>query len=203
MRFFNKYFFTGLASGIGLTILVIVFGAYFLVRQVSQDVGAISGMSGIFPKPIFPTSSQKSVYGQVDYTWTFQTLEGTEVELSQFKDQVVFLNLWATWCGPCVAEMPDIQRLYDSVRNEGVAFLLISDENGDTVCNFVENEGYSFPVYLSQNKIFSDDDFPDLFKTRGIPTTYIIDTDGWVIFRHVGSSKFDDESSRSFFRSLL
>ena len=200
MRFFNKYYFAGLGSGIVLTILVIVIFAYIQFKQISQDVGT---MTYQLPLPTFPTSSQRSIYGQVDYSWSLQSLEGTEVELSQFRGKVIFLNLWATWCGPCVAEMPSIQELYNLVGDEGIVFLMISDEDRETVGDFVEKEGFSFPVYLSQNKIFDDDDFPDLLKTRGIPTTYIIDSDGWVIFRHVGSAKWDDESCRDFLQSLI
>lgn len=194
MRFFNRYFFIGLASGVLLTIVVIFVGGYFLVQIITEDAAM---MGAKHPVPNFPPSSQISIYGQVDYGWTIRTLDGKEVTLSEFKDKVLFINLWATWCKPCVAEMPSIQTLYDSLKNEAVAFLLISDETEETVRKFLDRRQFTFPVYLRGEEVTT------VFKTVGIPATFIVSRDGAVVFKHVGAAKWDDESCLSFLRGLM
>ncbi len=150
----------------------------------------------VLTEPKFPSLTEESDFGKVDYNWSIHTLEGEEVQLSKFEDRVVFLNLWATWCKPCRIEMPGIQNLYDELKDEDVVFLLASNENEETVRGFMKNEPYSFPVYLF------GEDLPDVFKTRGIPATFIIDRNGKIVFKHMGAAKWDDESCLRFIRSL-
>ncbi len=194
MRFFNKYFFIGLASGVALTIAVIAVGGYILFTMMTVDPKMAEEN---LPAPDFPPTSQRSIYGQADYGWKFRTLDGKDVMLSEFKDKVVFINLWATWCKPCVYEMPSIQTLYDSLKNEEVAFLLISDETEETIRKFMAEKNYTFPVYLRSEEL------PTVFKTMGIPATFILSRDGAVVFKHVGSAKWDDVSSLKFIRELM
>ncbi len=68
-----------------------------------------------------------------DYEFALKDLEGNKIPFDQFKGKVVFLNLWATWCGPCRAEMPSIQNLYEKVDKEKIVFVMLSlDREGDT-----------------------------------------------------------------------
>ncbi len=193
MRFFNKYFFIGLVAGVALIIILILFGSYIFVKKMTPD----QAREIMLFTPNFPTSSERTLYGQVDYNWTIQTPDGKKVTLSEFKNKVLFINLWASWCNPCVVEMPGIQRLYDSLKNEEVAFLLISDEDESTVRHFIKNKKFNFPVYLRTG------DVPNVFITRGIPATFIVDKEGAIVFKHIGFANWDDESTRSFIRSLL
>lgn len=193
MRFFNKYFFIGLVAGVMLLTVLVLFGGYLFVKKMTPD----QTMELMLFSPHFPSSSERTLYGQVDYNWTIQTLDGKQITLSEFKNKVLFINLWASWCNPCVLEMPAIQRLYDSLKSEDVAFLLISDEDEGTVRNFIKNKKFNFPVYLRTG------DVPDVFITRGIPATFIADKEGSIVFRHIGFANWDDESTRSFIRSLM
>ncbi len=194
MRFFNKYFFTGMVAGVVLTIIVFFVGVEIYFRIMSSDEGKTASM--LVP-PHFPEGSKLSVYDQTDYHWSLRTLDGKSVSLSEFKNNVVFINLWATWCGPCIAEMPGIQSLYDSLKNERITFLLISDEGEATVRKLLHEKGFTFPVYLRGNEL------PNVFRTLGIPATFILNRDGSVVFKEVGASKWDDESCRNFIRSLM
>lgn len=192
MRFFNKHFSVGLGSGVVLIIALIFLAGYVFVK-----ISSVSDRGETRSKPPDFSSYQKaSVYEQAG-SWSIRTLEGKKVAFSQFNGKVVFLNFWATWCPPCVAEMPSIQNLYDSLKNDNVAFVLIADENKRTVQNFMKKNRFTFPVYV-QGK-----DLPDLFNTRRIPATYILDQKGTVVFKHVGSAKWDDEACLRFFRSLM
>jgi thiol-disulfide isomerase/thioredoxin len=113
------------------------------------------------------------------------------MNLAETKGKVLFLNLWATWCGPCRMEMPSIQRLYDSMKDE-VTFVLVSNEAPDDVRSFMETEGYTMPAYTS------DDTPPDVLSTRGIPTTFIVSPQGEIVLRHVGSADWDKQEVRDF-----
>jgi len=146
--------------------------------------------------PQFPEPSELSTIGTADYSWSYRALDGKEILFSESKGKVVFLNFWATWCGPCKAEMPNIQSLYDSLKNEDIVFLLVSNEDEETVRKFLDKKQYTFPVYLRDKEV------PEVFKTRGIPATFILSREGSVVFKHVGAAKWDDESCLSFIRSL-
>ncbi|MCF8304515.1 MAG: TlpA family protein disulfide reductase, partial [Bacteroidales bacterium] len=83
-----------------------------------------------------------------DYHWPLKTLDGKQIDFTRFSDQVIFLNRWATWCPPCIAEMPSIQDLYKDYGKK-VAFVLVSNEEPETVKKFMEKKGFTFPVYIS------------------------------------------------------
>ena len=136
-----------------------------------------------------------SVYGQVG-EWSFFTLDGQKVEFSQFKGKVVFLNIWGTWCPPCRAEIPSIQRLYNSLKNKEIVFLLISDEKPETVRKYIKKKRYNLPVYIQSG------DFPKVFDTQIYPSTYILDRGGRIVYKYFASAKWDDGSIRSMLLGL-
>lgn len=101
------------------------------------------------------------------------------------EDKLVFLNVWATWCGPCNMEMPGIQKLYDKYKdNEKVAFYIVSDEDFSVVSPFVERKGYNLPFYQYAGP------YPALLDGNAIPRTYIIHK-GKVLAQEVGASQWD------------
>lgn len=192
MSFFNRNFFAGLAAGVGLTIALILAAGLLMMFQASQRMGDLDDRLGSLPPPPFP--QQESLTG---IEWKLQGLEGEETSLSAFEGKVLFVNLWATWCGPCVVEMPSIQRLYEQFAQEDVAFLLVSDEAPDLVEKFAREQGWELPLYIS------DDEKPSAFESLGIPATFILDRKGRIVFRHVGSARWDDETSVRFLSDLL
>ena len=147
--------------------------------------------------PRFPDADPVSAYEQAGQ-WSLMTLEGAVVPLSQFDGKVVFLNFWSTYCQPCIAEMPNIENLYDSLKEDEVVFLLASHQKEETVQKFMEKNPHSFPVY-----VYDPEALPDVFTLQGIPTTFILDRQGMVVFKYRGAAKWDDESCISFVRDLL
>lgn len=141
-------------------------------------------------------SAGASDLGAADYNWKLTALDGRELSLSEFQDQVVFLNVWATWCGPCRREMPAIQRLHDSVSGDGVALVLVSEEGATAVREYMEEEKYTFPVYVSAGAV------PKPFDTGTIPATYVINRQGRVVFEHIGAAAWDSDTCQSFLRAL-
>ena len=186
MGFFNKHYFIGLASGVLLSFVIVLLGT-LLVFHFWFDPGTY------LPVPPFPDSS----HGQMDYTWSVRTLEGTEVSLSSFRGKPIYLNFWATWCTPCVLEMPSIQNLYDALKSEEVVFLVVSDEEEETVRSFIEEQEFTLPVYLYRG------DLPEVLRWSALPTTLIVDGTGRIVFRHMGAAQWDHDSSLNFLRGLM
>ena len=195
MSFFNRHFFVGLAAGVGLTVALIAAAGVLMMLQVKHRMGDLDDLGdragGLAPPPL---PVERSL---ADFEWKLQGLEGEETSLAAFEGKVLFVNLWATWCGPCVVEMPSIQRLYEQFQQEDVKFLLVSDEPPDVVEPFVQEKGWELPMYVSS------DEKPYVFESRGIPATFILDREGRIVFRHVGSARWDDESAIRFLNGLL
>ncbi len=165
----------------------------------------------ILNPPSFPKELQLSDCEDADYSWRLQTLDGDTVFLSEFENKVIIINLWTTWCALCVSELKYIQNLYNSLEGEDVVFLIISDQESKIVQNFLDKNDYYLPFYLQEpwwlDKIpgieFVFTGGPKVFKTWGIPTTFIINRDGKIVFKYMGAAKWDDDPCLRFIRSLL
>ena len=115
-----------------------------------------------------------------------RTLAGQAVNLSDLKGKVVFVNLWASWCPPCVAEMPGIYALYQKMDPNKVAFVMLSlDENPAKAQALLTRKGYTFPVYFPTGPL------PAPFDSQSIPSTVILSPDGQVAARHDGMAEYD------------
>jgi thiol-disulfide isomerase/thioredoxin len=112
-----------------------------------------------------------------------ESLKGGKVELKNFKGKVIFLNFWATWCGPCKEEMPSIEALHQEFKDKDFLFLTISVdyEGAKPVQDFIGKHRYAFPVLIDQKG-----ETLDLFDVKGIPTTFIIDRQGIMLGIAIG-----------------
>ncbi len=119
--------------------------------------------------------------------FTLDDLAGNKVKLSSFKGKVVLLNFWATWCPPCRAEMPSMEKLYQSLRNnpEFVFLAVDSQEDPATVKSFIEKNKYHFPVLLDVNGAVTAQ-----YSVRAYPTTYLIDRRGRVAGGIIGAREW-------------
>ena len=129
----------------------------------------------------------------------FEDLEGSEFSLRDFKGKTLFINYWATWCNPCLAEMPSMVKLYEQYKdNEDIVFLYLSKESRDTIIDYIPKDEAlaKLPLY----KIITDD---ELFVTRGIPTTFIVDSSGEILVKDVGSATWDDQSVINYIDNIL
>lgn len=111
-----------------------------------------------------------------DYDFELEDLNGNKISLSSLKGKKIFLNFWATWCPPCKAEMPDIEKLYQETKDTDLVILAVNvGEDKKTVQDFIADNKYNFPVLLDVKGEVSQ-----LYQVTGIPTSYFIDTEGYL-----------------------
>ncbi|MBT8278014.1 MAG: TlpA family protein disulfide reductase [Bacteroidia bacterium] len=128
--------------------------------------------------------------------WNLMGLNGDQINFKSLEGEVIFLNFWATWCPPCIAEMESIQSLYDDY-NTKVRFVLISNEPSEVVTAFFEKEGYDMEVYSPLSE------YPEDLNVRSIPRTYIIDKQGKVVIDKSGAANWNSNAIREQLELLL
>ena len=129
----------------------------------------------------------------------FSDLEDNIFSIQNFKGKNLFINYWATWCNPCLAEMPYMAELYERYKDEeDIIFLYLSREKLETIKDYIPKDEslQQLPIY----KIVTDDEF---FATSGIPTTFIVNSDGEVIVKDLGTAFWNDESVFKFIDNLI
>lgn len=119
-----------------------------------------------------------------DFTATLA--DGSTFTLSDHEGSVILLNFWATWCGPCVGEMPAFPKLVEKYGDDLTLIAVDLGEDAETVENFLERNGYEFPVALDLKG-----DIGSLYPSDGIPYTVLIGRDGEIASVHLGADKAD------------
>jgi thiol-disulfide isomerase/thioredoxin len=180
----------------------LVIGVFFLLKVTGLGAGISSLTQAALMKAgvmdIQP-DSRDAREQSFDYNFSIKDMDGKKVEMSELKGKVIFLNLWATWCGPCRVEMPSIQNLYNSVDKDKVVFVMLSlDQAGyePRIEQFISSKEFTFPVYLPASPL------PKILRVNTIPTTFIISPDGKVKSKKTGMANYDTEEMRVFLREL-
>lgn len=137
-----------------------------------------------------------AVQQTMDYSFDLSDLEGNITPMSEFKGKVLFINEWATWCGPCIAEMPGIQELYNTIgEDENIEFIMLSlDESRTKASKFIKRKDFTFPVYGATSRL------PKVLQSSSIPTTFVVSKEGEIIYRNVGMAKYDTEEFINFMK---
>ena len=129
-----------------------------------------------------------------DYSQVLKGENGELTSMEELKGKVIFLNLWASWCGPCRAEMPGIESIYaDLKEEEDIAFIMLSvDRNENAAWRFMSRMKFDFPSYVLGNQITQQ------LRVPSIPTTFVIGTDGKILRKKVGMANYDTKAFRKF-----
>ena len=126
-------------------------------------------------------------------------LKGIKEKLSDYKGQVVFLNFWATWCGPCRSEMPSMENVYNDLKDDGFVILAVDlGESRSIVQDFADEYGLTFPIFLDETNAVGS-----MYNAQSIPTTYLIGRDGNIIGRAVGARSWEEKDYMDLFREIL
>ena len=139
-----------------------------------------------------------TTFGRIGSWFTLRTSDGEEIQYPEFRDRVLFVNFWATWCAPCVQEMPTIVDLADSMKEVDVEFLLVSiDDDERLVRRFVRKHNLSERVYLR-----GWDAGASTFTAGIVPATFIVAKDGTIAYQHHGAADWNTDSIRRFLMTI-
>src|SRR5690606_21078589 len=129
----------------------------------------------------------------------FRDSRGRVITLHSLKGKIVFINFWATWCPPCIAEMPSIHKLYQQFKNrKDIVFLMVDVDNAlDKSQKFMDKKKFDLPVYVPGSPL------PDTFLSGSIPTTIILDKGGKMVMRHEGGADYSDPKVSAFIKKLI
>ncbi|SDN58706.1 Thiol-disulfide isomerase or thioredoxin [Tenuibacillus multivorans] len=125
------------------------------------------------------------------------TLNGEEIELKDLQGKGVLVNFWSSWCGPCKNEMPEIQKVYDFYKSQGLEVLAVNyGESKETIQNFLEDH----PT-LNFTILLEDDQVSEKYMIANLPTTYFINKDGEIVNRYMG--ELNEEQLHVFVNEIL
>ena len=175
-----------------LIFLVII--ALLIIPQTRQPIQVFlhKGLSLIGPSVINPEDR----INIDNISWKLEDLNGNTFDYSSTKNKVVLINFWATWCLPCIAEMPSFEKLYNDY-NDKIVFLFVSSESKDKISKYIENNNYSFKVYNPKSQ------YPKYFNVRSIPRTFLIDKKGNIVIDKTGATNWNSNKIRSTLDKLI
>ena len=175
---------------IGLVVIALV-----IIPQTRElmQVCFYKGLSYFNQSTFIEADKRKTL---VNPNWQLRSDANTTLDFSDTKGEVVFLNFWATWCPPCVAEMPSIQKIYKDYSDK-IVFLLVTTDDFGTIEKFKTKKGYNFEVYQALNEV------PDELKTYSIPRTFILNRKGEIIVNESGAVDWNSEKVREQLDQLL
>ena len=177
---------------IGIGLILYVTGLH------TQVIGTLQGLvlkTGI----IKPNTSLEEAISPAEFQFKLVDQDGNLMEGTSLQGKVVFINLWATWCPPCIAEMPDINQLYGHFKDQdNIRFLLISlDDDFNKAIRFVEKKGFDFEIYQFASPI------PAIYRSQVIPTSFVISPEGKIVVKKEGMAKYNSKSFRNYLQSMI
>jgi thiol-disulfide isomerase/thioredoxin len=191
MKQFIKKHYSNILFFIFIILLFTPFGMpirTFLIKQVA-----------FVTTRVLPLENDENKNLEINsYSWSLKSLSGTDLNFADLENKVIIVNFWATWCPPCIAEMPSFQNLFNQFKqNEEVVFLFVASDDRSKVESFIQKKEYDLPVYFSINQA------PKELSSNSIPATYIIDKQGNVIVDKVGAVDWDSIRIIELIQSLV
>ena len=162
-----------------LAFVLLIAGASVLYNRLSENM-APEQLAVAETEP--PQVSETELPRIPAPDFTVYDAEGIAVKLSDYFGKPIVLNFWASWCGPCKMEMPEIQKFYDKYGQE-IHFLLVSvDDSLDAAKSFISDSGYTFPVYFDTTSVGAY-----TYGASSIPLTFFIDAEGNLTAYYMGA----------------
>ncbi len=183
-------------------IINVLLVAFLILLLLNPDAKAtlIGGLMKLgFYNPDVPSSETAVALKPVAEEISFQDGEGRVVSVNSLKGKVVFINFWATWCPPCRAEMPSINKVFKKFReNSSMHFIMVdADSNYPKARKFLDRHGFQMPLFVVASKIPRD------FFGGLLPTTLLLNKKGEIVFRHEGTADYNDKKFVDYIDKLL
>ncbi|MEO6347112.1 MAG: TlpA disulfide reductase family protein [Aquaticitalea sp.] len=175
-------------------LILFVFILILIIPQTRQPLQILlhKGLSMFSPSVI--ESDKRTTLNS--YQWKLVNENGESFDFNEAKGKVVVLNFWATWCPPCIAEMPHLEDLYSDYKDK-VLFLLVSSETPEIVAKFKAKHDYDFKVYSSVSEV------PKELETTAIPRSFILDKNGTIAIDKTGAANWNSDVVRKLLDDLL
>ncbi len=146
-----------------------------------------------FSPSITSEEDRKSI---TSYEWAIEKNNRDRENLAEYEGEVILINFWATWCPPCIAEMPSFQDLYSDYHDK-ITFLFISSEDHETVRGYMNRKNFTLPAYRPLSEP------PQPMNGNTLPTTYLLDQQGNIVIKKVGAADWNSETVRKTIDGLL
>ncbi len=175
-------------------IIFLIVIVLLIIPQTRKPIQVFiqKGLALISPSTI-PVVKQSKV---TDYNWKLKDESGTNYNFESVKEKVVLVNVWATWCPPCIAEMPSLQKLYNDYKDK-IEFVFVTGDSYKDVNLFLIKNNYTFKVYRSTNG------YLEVFDISSIPRTFLIDKKGNIVIDKTGAANWNSDSVRETIDNLL
>ncbi|TVZ16089.1 TlpA family protein disulfide reductase [Maribacter sp. MAR_2009_72] len=176
-------------------IIFAVFIVLLLIPQTRTPIQvAVNKLKVVIWSPSIEDQEDQQQIAAFDYAVT--DLQGASQHIPVARDKVVFLSYWATWCPPCIAELPGIQELYKDYGDK-ITFVLLTQEEPAKVLNFVARKEYQLPIYFPQMQA------PEILNENSLPTNYVIDAQGRIMVKETGAADWNSTKIRSLLDELI
>ncbi len=161
------------------------------MHHVMRAIATLLLVAGLLGSAWAESNVLHQVEGQpLAADFTLNDIDDNVHRLSDYRGKVVIVNFWATWCPPCRFELPSMERLWQAVQNKDVVMLAINiGEDADTIFTFTTDYPVTFPLLMDL-----DSSVLQQYPVLGVPTSFVIDPEGRIIYRAVGTREWDDEA---------
>lgn len=179
---------------IELAIIVTVFAVIYFTGAQAEVFGKVQQV--VLKTGVMNAGElDEEEYLEADYDMKLVDTEGNILDLQNLKGKTIFMNYWATWCAPCVAEMPSINNLYGKLKDDpNIVFLMISeDRRMGTANGWIKRKGFDFPIYKLAGPIAA------VYETGVVPTTFVISPEGKIVVAKTGMANYN---SRRFVKMM-
>ncbi|ANH82697.1 hypothetical protein A8C56_18475 [Niabella ginsenosidivorans] len=185
-----------LSNSIALLLFAFILAMLISPRFKAKIIAGLMNL-GLFQPDVSDVRPQQGI--PAGYPIHFSTSDGQHFTNESFRNKVVFINFWATWCPPCIAEMPAINDLYAKLKNNpNILFLLVNaDKDPKKAAEFIKGKKFQMPVAVSQSTI------PATWYKGTLPTTVVLDKNGNIVYRHEGTANYSSRQFREFLQGLL
>ena len=172
----------------------LIFITVMLIPQTRKPIQVLlnKGLALISPSTI--DVSKQNVLK--DYKWKLKDENGNIFHFEKVKGKVILVNFWASWCPPCIAEMPSLHKLYDDYKDK-IEFVFVSNEERSVIREFLKDKGYPFSVAIPLTN------YPNTFDVSSIPRTFLLDKTGRIVIDKTGAANWNSESVRNTIEELL